>query len=158
MGYYRNAAICINGHVESTSAELTPATPFCDKCGGKVITDCPSCQKGIRGYYYVEGVISFGDNYSPPSFCFNCGKPFPWTAAKIAAGKELADEIENLSGEDRDKLKQALEDVSSDGPRTSLGAARLKKLLGNATSAVGKAAWKIAIEVATETAKKTLLG
>jgi hypothetical protein len=50
-----------------------------------------------------------------PALCFPeiaFGKPFPWTAEKIEAAKSLADELENLSAEDRAALKIAIDDVA----------------------------------------------
>ena len=70
----------------------------------------------------------------------------------------MADEFENLGPEERSKLKTALHDISSGGPRAELGAARIKKMVGKATSEVGQALWKISIEVASEAAKKILMG
>lgn len=158
-GKYLTAAVCVRGHAATDSVEFGPAPgKFCQTCGGTIITACQSCNASIRGDYYVPGVLAIGGSYTPPAYCVECGKPFPWTAEKVAAAKELTDELEGVSSEDRDKIKQALDDVTSDGPRTALGAARLKKLLGNAGGAVGKAAWKIAVEIASEAAKKVMLG
>lgn len=130
-----------------------PVGKFCSECGAGTIDACPNCNNRIRGSY-KEGMSP----YDRPSFCIHCGSPFPWTVAKLNAAKELADEIEGLSEDDRQKLKSAFDDISSEGPRSQVGAARLKRMLGNATTAIGKAAWKIGIEIATETAKKALLG
>ncbi len=157
MGRYLTGAICLRGHSASSGTEYHAAGKFCETCGAPIIDTCPKCHAAIRGDYHVDGFYG-GPAYAAPAYCFNCGEALPWTAEKLAIAKELADEIDNVSADDRAKIKEALDDVARDGPRTQLGAARLKKLLGNASSAVGKAAWKIAIEIATETAKKTLLG
>jgi hypothetical protein len=93
-----------------------------------------------------------------PALCYDCGKPFPWTAERLKVGKELADELEDRSLDDREKIKGALEDIARDGPRTEAAAVRLKRLLGKGTTATGKALWNIAISVATEAATKGLFG
>jgi hypothetical protein len=51
---------------------------FCDKCGSETITKCPKCQAYIQGYYHVEGVLG-GFTYKLPTFCHECGAPYPWT-------------------------------------------------------------------------------
>jgi hypothetical protein len=98
-----------------------------------------------------------GGPYSPPSFCFECGKPFLWTTEKISAAKELADELEDVSPDDRANLKTAIDDVAGGGPRAEVGAARIKRMVGKAGTAVGQALWKISVEVASEAARKILI-
>jgi hypothetical protein len=92
-----------------------------------------------------------------PAFCFNCGQVFPWTTEKVAAAKELADEIDELTPEQRARLKEAIDDVSREGPRNEVGAARIKKLLAGGSTAAGKALWGMTVSLATEAAKKLLL-
>jgi hypothetical protein len=152
---YYNAAVCVRGHVASEGVEFSQPGKFCEQCGAEVITSCPKCSTAIRGPW--RGGISTRA-FTPPSFCLQCGAPFPWTAAKISAARELADEIDDLSSEDRGKLKEAISDIATAGPRTELGAARIKKMLGNATTGLGQALWKISVEVASEAAKKIMLG
>ena len=96
--YYDTAQICLNGHVVSEFASSQPQSnqKFCAQCGLETIVACPSCSTAIRGYYNVPGVIGFFD-YSKPSYCYNCGKPFPWTAASLEAASELVDDLEALS-------------------------------------------------------------
>ena len=88
----------------------------------------------------------------------DCGNPFPWTAERLKAAAELADELEGFSETDREKVKQSLTDISKDGPSTSIAAIQLKKWFGTARDAVGQALWKASIDIATEAAKKGLLG
>ena len=71
---------------------------------------------------------------------------------------DLADELEGVSADDRAKLKVAINEVAAGGPRAEVGAARIKRMLGTASTGVGKALWKITVEVASEAAKKILLG
>jgi hypothetical protein len=104
------------------------------------------------------GATAVGGRYDPPSFCFSCGEPFPWTIEKLAAAQDLADELEDISADDRAKLKKAIDDIAAGGPRAEVGAARFKRLAGKATTAVGQALWKISVELASEAAKKIMLG
>ena len=67
-------------------------------------------------------------------------------------------ELEDVSPEDRAKLKTAIDDVAAGGPRAEVGAARIKRIVGKAGTAVGKARWNICVEVAGEAARKILIG
>ena len=79
----------------------------------------------IYGHYVPPGVSAVGGRYGrPPNFCFECGKQFPWTAEKLSAAHELADELENLNQDERAKLKTALDDISFSGPRAETSMAR----------------------------------
>jgi hypothetical protein len=79
-------------------------------------------------------------------------------AEKLAAASALADELENFSDADRAKVKEAFQEISKDSPTTSVAIIRLKKWFGTARDAVGQALWKAAVDIATEAAKKGLLG
>jgi hypothetical protein len=78
--YYLQAAICRRGHVVTTNADSALRTPRCAICGAEVLTECPRCQKMIRGSYFVPGFIGFTENYESPDFCADCGHPFPWAS------------------------------------------------------------------------------
>ena len=160
-GIYRTAQVCLNGHTIVDAIERSPerTAPYCAQCGASTITQCPTCEAHIRGDYYVPGrglVVVIP--YSPPSFCFNCGRPFPWTAAKIEAAKELAEELDELQPSEREVLKAAIGDLSSDTPRTELAAHRYTKILQQAGSGARTALTSIMTEIATEAAKKLLFG
>ena len=94
-----------------------------------------------------------------PSFCPDCGKPYPWTEAKLKAAKELADELDSLSPEECELLKKSLDDiiVMEDTPQTPVAATRVKKLIIKAAKPVAEAFRKLFIDVASETAKKIIL-
>jgi hypothetical protein len=78
-------------------------------------------------------------------------------ATKLQAASALTDEL-NVNDADRAKIRQSLADIAKDTPATSLAVIRLKKMVGSAKDAVGQALWKMAVEIATEAAKKSLLG
>jgi hypothetical protein len=71
---------------------------------------------------------------------------------------QRADDLDDITPEDRAQLKTAIDDVAGGGPRAEVGAARIKRMVGKAGTAVGQALWKISVEVASEAAKKILLG
>lgn len=157
LAHYRTAQVCLNGHSTTSDIQLSPElmARFCPECGEQTITQCPSCQKDIRGWYHVEGVISIRD-YVPPRYCYDCGKPFPWTSRALEAARELTDEIDELTPDEKKTLKQAIADLSTDSAKTGLAATRYKKILGKIGKVAADALTKIVIEVATEGAKKSL--
>jgi hypothetical protein len=160
-GRYCTASVCLNGHVASADTEKHRAafSKFCSVCGAQVITACPGCNQPIRGYYIPPSVSAVGGIFkSLASYCYNCGKPYPWTTARLEAAKSLADDLEEMSTEDRAKLKTALDDVVAGGPKAEAGAHRIKKMLGKVSPAVGQAVRKFAVDVASETVKKILMG
>lgn len=131
------------------------AERFCSKCGSPTISACSACDVKIRGHYEVPGVLSIGFTYRPPNHCHNCGEPFPWTAARVAAAKEMADELE-ISDQDREVLKGAIVDLSTDNPKTELAAVRYKRIVRKGGKAAGTALKSIMVDIVTEAAKKML--
>ena len=136
MGTYRIAQICLNGHCITDSVDMCPqlSQKFCQKCGAATITACPSCQASIRGDYDIPGVITIGYKYKVPSYCYSCGKPYPWTQAAIDATKALIEEEQDLTKLQQSQLVEILPDIITETPKTKLAAARFKKAL----LAVGK--------------------
>ena len=132
---YRTQQVCQNGHQITSDLEYSPerASAHCAECGAATLHQCPGCGANIRGYYHVSGVLSLVGT-PIPKYCHSCGKPYPWMVAALEAAEELADELDGLSDEDREVLKGALADISKDGPRTELGATRIKKIYAKAGS------------------------
>ena len=133
--YYDTAQICVNGHLINTMATSSPQSnqKHCAECGAQTIIACPDCNSSIRGYYHVPGVYHCRD-YNKPSYCHNCGKPYPWTVAILKAAGELADELEKLSAEERQQLKDSFPDLVKNTPKTVVAETRFKKLMKKAGS------------------------
>jgi len=161
MGWYDVSQICLNGHTITRRASSSPQVlqKFCDKCGEATITNCPNCNTPIRGEYETDGVVFIGFSTPPaPNFCHECGKPYPWTARKMATAKELSDELDELSKDEIEKLKSSLDDLVVDNPRTELAATRFKKIM----SKVGKESYEmmkaVMIDMMSEAARKAVFG
>ena len=146
--WYDTAQICTNGHVINSQLVHLPENnrEFCDKCGAQTIINCPNCNTPIRGYYhkvdraYEELDTMVNEILNPPpettldyttvrSFCPDCGKPYPWTEAKLKAAQELADSLEDLSPEEREILKKSFDDIIRDTPQTVVAANKFKMLV-----------------------------
>lgn len=127
MNYYHNALICENGHILSPTIDLKTNfdSPFCTECGARTISKCPHCESEIRGVSYD----SLDFYYSLPSYCHNCGKPYPWTESALKVAALLIQEDENLDNEQKQTLQDCLPDLITETPSTNLAVVRLKKAL-----------------------------
>jgi len=155
--WYDTAQICTNGHVINEQLISSPhiKKKFCDKCGAPTITNCQYCRATIKGAYHFGPNIS---SWMRPSFCTNCGKPYPWTEAKLKAAQELVDELDKLTPEERELLKKSLDDIMLDTPQTIVAATKFKKIAAKAGEATVKELRKLVVDIASETAKKIILG
>lgn len=96
--------------------------------------------------------------YGVPSFCRSCGSPYPWTEQKLRAAKELLENAKPLAAEEKAAFDADINDIARDAPRTQAAAIRIKGLLAKIPGAVGSALRDIAVDVASEAAKKIILG
>lgn len=158
MGYYHIAQICLHGHVITDSYDSDPEfrQNFCDKCGSKTITNCPKCNSPIRGNYEVPDFISFNSMNTAPSYCYDCGEPYPWTKESLESIQELLALESNLSGPELEYLNSNLSSVLVDTPKTNIVAAKLKLALGKISSVTSEAIHNIIVDIASETAKKII--
>lgn len=161
---YDIAQVCIKGHIITSRFASRPESrkQFCDKCGAATITNCQNCNSPIRGYSHPiiddSGGLVMGFSLSaPPSFCPDCGKPYPWTEAKLKAAQELADELEGLSQEEREILKKSFDDIVRDTPQTIVAANQFKRLAAKVGKIAAEQLRKLVVDIASETAKKIIL-
>ena len=153
---YDIAQICLNGHEINSSFTECPEynKKYCEECGEKTIIRCLECNSEIQGDLRNSEITIPG--YDVPAFCYNCGKPYPWTKTKIDSAKELALELEGLSEEDKELLSKSIDDLVKDTPKTNLAVSRFKRIVGKA----GNVAWSefksLLTGVISETAKKLL--
>lgn len=127
----------------------------CDKCGASTIDKCENCETQIRGYFHRRNV-SGGAPTKPPSFCHECGNPYPWTAERLLAAKQFAQELDDLSKEERRLLVQSLDDIVRDTASSSLAAHRIKKAVAKLKKPTAEMFSKLVIELAAEAVKKLL--
>ena len=156
MGIFHRAQICLNGHVVTTSADSDPdrCERFCSRCGSETMTACGQCSSPIRGSYDVAGTTL--NSYALPRFCHACGQAHPWTVARLEAASALADELDDLSAEEREVLKKSLVELVHDTPAAELAAVRVKKALRKVGNAGLETFRKVLVDVLSEAAKKSL--
>jgi len=156
-GYYNTAQICLNGHTINPRYDKYPQSnqDYCDKCGKSTITKCPHCDTNIKGKYDSPNFSDLS-TFKVPDFCFSCGKAYPWTEIRMAAVKELADEIENLDESEKEQLKGSIKELIMEGPKTSLAISRYKKLMGKAGKFAYEEMKTLIVEIVSSTVKKSL--
>ena len=162
--WYDIAQICNKGHIITDRFASRPGSSkkFCDRCGAATITNCQNCKSPIRGYSRprtdYSGALVMGSSLSaPPSFCPDCGNPYPWTEAKLKAAQEFADMLEELSLEERDLLKKSLDDIALDTPQTPVAANRIRMLAAKVSKVLAEQLRELVVDIASETAKKIIL-
>ena len=152
------ALICLNGHMINQASLKYPEnnTKFCETCGARNISKCAECNAIIRGTIHYEDIYDYDDEMKPPSYCHECGNPYPWTAERIKALKEMV-EYSELDAKDKKEFLDNIEIIASDSPRTSLAAIKIKSIgLKLANGLWNDVAKPIIVEIASETAKKTM--
>jgi len=156
---YDVAQVCLNGHMVNSSWRSSPefSKDFCPKCGTKTVNACPSCQTHIQGYCHVPGVISVSKTHVR-QYCHACGKPYPWTSARIDAAKALAQELEGLSDADKLLLQSSIDDLVADSPMTSVAVVRFKKVIAKAGRQAADGFRDILVNVLSEAVRKQLWG
>ena len=156
MGYYHTAQICLNGDCISDKIDIYEeiSQNYCEKCGAKTITTCPSCNAPIRGDYEIEGIAVLGGEYKVPYFCCECGHPYPWTKSALDATKQLISEDDKLTNDIKDKAIESLPDIISETPKTQLAASRFKRALISAGKFTAEGMRQFAIDFGCELAVK----
>ncbi len=160
MGFYHVAQVCLNGHMVNDSFDKYPEQnqKFCSKCGLETITTCPNCRSNIRGDYEVPSVCCFGHVKTPDAYCYNCGKPYPWTEKALNSAKALIEEDELLNPDEKEQLSATLSEliVKSPTPSTQLAVSRFKRFILKASKPTGEAVKSIIADIASEAIIKCL--
>jgi len=153
---YRIAQVCINGHSINPSADKYQEfnKAFCDQCGAKSITACPSCSASIKGRYDGGG-IDF-TTYHPPLFCDSCGKPYPWTSQAKEAAFELIQFSDILNDQDKGDLQVSINSLIEGGPKTPLAIFKFKSYATKAGKEIASGLKDILVDVVSETIKKAI--
>lgn len=154
---YHIAQVCTNGHVVSAMLNSLEDKrgEFCEQCGKSTIVTCPSCNKPIQGWAHNPHVSMLVE-FSPPNFCLFCGKSFPWTESKIEALQELIEFEKGLSEEDKGLMKNTIDDIINETPKTKIASMKFKQGFSKLGKESGKIARDILVDIASETAKKVL--
>jgi hypothetical protein len=149
--------VCENGHRVTGCYSISAGKrqDFCQKCGAPTITDCPNCKKEIQGdrigKNWTGEVYSLGSAVVP-SFCSNCGEPYPWTKNKIVTAIQILMEFGKLDEKEKETIEQDINNIVRDIPQAELSAMRIKRIWEKCS----KAGYEIIMEFASRTAAKVL--
>lgn len=150
--------VCLNGHQLSvTKKDTANPVPFCSKCGEKVISVCQECNAPIHGWLENDRVTYIGPRKKDrPSYCSECGKPYPWTSLVLHSAVELLALDENLSEHDKQLIKTAIPDLLVDTPKTKVAETKFKKGFSMASSTIKNSLYNLLVDVLSDTAKKSI--
>ena len=151
--------VCENGHQITGCYNIKQSDQhkFCKKCGANTIITCPNCSEKIQGAQIDQQVT--GD-WVPievadvPSYCPNCGEPFPWTQKRIQTAIQILLEFGDLEEEEKKTIKKDIENIAKDVPEAELSARRIKRIWDKG----GKVAYEVIMEFASRTAAQILKG
>ena len=89
MARIDTAQICLNGHIINKYSVQCPEynKKFCEECGEQSITQCTNCNQEINWVSENEAISPF----VKPSYCGECGTPFPWIKIALDSAKEILD-------------------------------------------------------------------
>ena len=160
LGHYATALACENGHLITATLETSDkgADPFCPKCGAPTLSACPACSAAIRGHYSAPNVLALKTNYRRAAYCYSCAAAMPWTGRAMQAAASLASELEVLSVDDREALKQTLPDLFAETPMTPVAANRFKRLMVKVGAGTAETFHDLLVDVLSEAAKKAIWG
>lgn len=149
---------CLNGHAVNGSSTRRPQfnAKFCDECGAPCVDACYACSTKLRGRYWGGAIVTRA--WAPAAFCFACGEPYPWTAARLDAARALALEADLLSVEEQQSLVATFDDLIRDTPRTPVAATRFKRLMTKAGTGTASGMKDILVEVVAEATKRSIWG
>ena len=96
--------------------------------------------------------------YTCPSFCEDCGSPYPWTQLRLGAAQELIELSDDIEAPDKEILVADLPDLARETPRTQVAATSFRKIAAKLGGSVASVLRDIAVDVASEAAKKIIVG
>jgi len=161
--------VCENGHQITDCYNIYPERrkKFCQECGAPTLTACPGCGAEIQGaqvkaderYFDFTGGCQKMIRADPfdvhvPSYCANCGEPYPWTQKRIQTAIQTLTEFGNLDDEEKKTIAQDIENVAKNVPEAELSARRIKRIWKK----YGPVCYEAIMEFASRTAAKILKG
>lgn len=155
--YFDRGLVCRNGHWVNYRADDYPSdnASYCSECGAEAIDKCDSCQATIRGEHVYPRVPGFAKQGPPAAYCYSCGRPYPWTVARLQAAQDLLDLVGG-SDPEHERLKGSLGDLVVDTPKTQVAATRMGFFLQRVAPQAAEAMRQLLVDVASEAAKKVL--
>ena len=115
---------------------------------------CSNCNTAIKGAN-LDNPLG-GHGFRPPNYCPNCGRPFPWTNARLAVAAELAADQTNLTEAERTQLIESIDILVKETPAVPLATARFKRLMEKIGREGASAFRDILVDILSEAVKKAV--
>ncbi len=156
--------VCENGHQITGCYNISPEKQkkFCQECGAATIIACPACDVEIQG-----AVIKVDESWAGarlgglelfpvgpvdvPSYCSNCGKPYPWTENTIVAAIQMFAEL-GIDENEESTIDEDMHNIAKDIPQAKPSAMRIKRICDK----YGPVAYNVVMEFASKTAAEVL--
>lgn len=154
---YDGQQVCMNGHIITNYATThsEDRKKFCPQCGESTVMSCANCNAPFRGEEIDPVVTVIGFHFPLPAYCHECGVPYPWTQRKIETAVELAAQVET-DAHGLEMIRQSIEDLAKETPRTPLAVVRIKKFLAKSGEVIGPAIGKVLMDITSEAIQKQL--
>ena len=104
----------------------------------------------------IPGVIDISSSYKAPAYCYNCGKPFPWTESKLNSISELLDMQDQLTEDEKQYFMSHLPIIFTETPQSEVTALKLRLLINKLPSEIGSLTKNVITDVISESIKKIL--
>lgn len=138
--FYVPAQICLNGDICNSDMAYHQEVnkQYCPKCGQKTIDECQFCHTKLQGDYgcmsrdILKGQLHFHvfkRLSTPPAYCHNCGKPYPWTEATMRAAEHIIDMLDDLTEDQKKQLVDFIPDIIVETPQSRYAALVYAKFL-----------------------------
>ena len=151
---YKTASICLNGHIISSHSEQVGS--YCPFCGEKVTESCSHCGATLHGYEMNSGYTIVNRNNQKEYYCYNYGKPYPWTERIIQSAIELLSMDEELPTEVKELIKSSIPDLIVDTPKSPVAVTYYNKWIPKANKMIRDALYQLLVDVVSETVKLSL--
>lgn len=156
---YKIAIACLNGHIISrdmnTNSSYRTMT-HCPHCGLQLTNICLHCESPIHGNEVNDRGQTIHSSKPLDAFCYNCGKPYPWTESALENAELIINELDCLSDQEKEKLNKFFKDLIQETPKTPYAILIAKKTLSVCTGFLKESLTNLIISSACEAVKKEL--
>jgi hypothetical protein len=89
-------------------------------------------------------------------YCYACGNPLPWTRAEIDALEEFINFEDNLSKDEKEKLKKSIDDIITETPRSQFASMLFNLALDKMGKETSKGMKDLLFKIATDKVRNSI--
>lgn len=132
------------------SGNPIPLPKFCADCGAKTMSKCHVCGAYIQYKEHRPHYV--------PSYCTECGEPFPWVSSALEELGRVTDEAKELTPEEKAALKRAYPELTKNTVKTRDAVETLKAYYAKFSPAAVAIVRTVLVNVMTDEAKQAMSG